>query len=101
MVPSESASWYWTGAKKAKFLRMCETQPAMVRSMDLQEMDRYLIRLDKTRLERQEELWRPCLKKCGVLGDEDTWSRDPMFFRMYKTAHAMAEEMAMQEMLDA
>lgn len=48
-----------------------------------------------------QELYLPCLKKCGVKGDKDTWSRDPMFFKMYKTAHYMAEEMATQEMMDA
>lgn len=94
-------AWNWHGAKKAKFLQMCERDPEKVASMTMREMDSYLIGLEKARQRRMEELYLPCLKKCGVEGSQETWSRDPMFFRVYKTAHHMAEEMATQEMMDA
>lgn len=96
-----SVAYRWKGLMRAKHLRMCETQPQKVESMNIDEMDRYLNSLYDRYLERTEELYFPCLKRCGVEGPQETWSHDPMFFKMYKTAHMMAQDIARQEMMDA
>ena len=101
MALRAAMSWNWSGTKKAKFLQMCERDPEGVAAMSMREMDDYLRSLERTRIQRMNELYLPCLKKCGVKGGPDTWSRDPMFFKMRETAHYMAEEIATQEMMDA
>lgn len=88
------------GVRQMKYRKMMDECPEVIEKMSKSEVEDYLARMEQFYAERKMNLVEPCMKKLGATEElkQSDWNE---YYNRVEQARLMAQEIALNEMLEA